>query len=799
VRILEMNCQPVGPLTKPVLYLHSYKNCTVVFDENETGKTSLVDIIVNMLFKRGSAQSRFQSRRFDDYDGYVKLEYQGNEMTCTGSVDLDKNFGFPQEFSRLPIVRGSDLHFLWSGKREKKGPLIDACIQHFSADFEDNLSTVVANARSAAGLPAKMNYWTKGKLEEIGEQLDLYRKKEFLLSVMANKEKTTRELQDVDGKLRKVKETLAALTREHKELAGERQAALCLTAKSWERKLSALRAEYREGGYERCSREDLHLWAESAAVERSLREKEDSLKSQISETEKELFDVQQRQANVSRSLKEAEEAYNLTKETLSRLRQEKEEKGRVRSDLMAETRTLLNSARSADAQRNRTKWALAVGALLVVAAAALFIAGQLLPGGFLLIGGLAIFGWALSVFGICGRTVREAEEKIRHLTREAGLQPAGTLDEVAVLLTRHFQKQDDLGDEALVKAELECQEKGEKLQKFVQESLLCEREQKRFSESLREFRSSLLKCTRELDSVKLTLEDLMRKTGKPDRGSLEDAIKDRERMEREIEKAVTRLGTLLGSEEEWRERLFALEPHLERYPAPRPLQELDQQKGQLEAKLQESRRQEDELQRYYEQLRRQELEEAQSLYAAGCGDVATLALRLKKAEQVLKGAIRESLAAIWVQQVVEAAKEGVEEILLEPLARAGEIFYQITGRYDTLNYARQDGDIKFSVSEQETTYSEDLLSDGARAQLLISLRLALLETILGEEPGFLVLDDPLLSSSETRKRNAIKVLLDYVRKGWQVFYLTVDSVAVEIFRECGKEVVEFKKVSDFYQ
>jgi hypothetical protein len=240
VRILEMNCQPVGPLTKPVLYLHSYKNCTVVFDENETGKTSLVDIIVNMLFKRGSAQSRFQSRRFDDYDGYVKLEYQGNEMTCTGSVDLDKNFGFPQEFSRLPIVRGSDLHFLWSGKREKKGPLIDACIQHFSADFEDNLSTVVANARSAAGLPAKMNYWTKGKLEEIGEHLDLYRKKEFLLSVMANKEKTTRELQDVDGKLRKVKETSAALTREHKELAGERQAALCLTAKSWERKLSAL-------------------------------------------------------------------------------------------------------------------------------------------------------------------------------------------------------------------------------------------------------------------------------------------------------------------------------------------------------------------------------------------------------------------------------------------------------------------------------------------------------------------------------------------------------------------------------
>lgn len=794
-----MKCRPVGPLTKPVFFLHSYKNCTVVFDENEAGKTSLVDVIVNMLFKRGSAQSRFQSRRFDNYEGYVKLEHQGNKVMCTGSVDLDKNFGFPQEFSRLPIVRGSDLHFLWSDKREKKGPLIEACIQHFSADFEDNLSTVVANARSAAGLPAKMNYWTKGKLEEIRKHLDLYSKKDFLLSVMANKEKTTRELQGVGEKLRNVKETLAAATREQKELAGECQAALCLIAKSWERKLSALRAEYRDGGYERCSREDLHQWAESTAIERSLREKEDSLKSQISETEKELFDVHQQQENVSRSLKEAEETYDLTKETLSRLRQEKEDKGRMHSDLMAETRTLLNSARSADAQRNRTKWALAAGVLLVVAAAALFIAGLLLQGGFSLIAGLAIFGWALSVFGICGRTVREAEEKIRHLAREAGLQPAGTLDEVAALLTRHFEKQDDLGDEALVKAELECQEKGEKLQKLVQESLLCEREQKRLSESLREFRLSLLKCTRELDRVKLTLEDLMRKTGKPDHGSLEDAIKDSERVEREIEKAVTRLGTLLGSEEEWRERLFALEPYLEQYPAPRPLQELDEQKVQLEAKLQELRTQEDELQHYYDKLRQQQLEESQSLYAARCGDVATLALRLEKAEQVLKSAIRESLAAIWVQQVVESAKEGFEEILLEPLARGGEIYHQITGRYDTLNYARQEGDIKFSVSERGTTYSEDLLSDGARAQLLIALRLALLERILGEEPGFLVLDDPLLNSSETRKRNAIKLLLDYARKGWQVIYLTVDSVAAKIFRECGNDLVEFKKVSDFYQ
>ena len=113
MRILELKCCPVGPLSRPVFF-QSKKNCVVVYDENEAGKTSLVDIIVNMLFRRGSAQSRFQSRRFDDFQGYVKLEHQGEVITCEGSIDLDKLLELPAEFSRLPIVRGGDLNFLWS-------------------------------------------------------------------------------------------------------------------------------------------------------------------------------------------------------------------------------------------------------------------------------------------------------------------------------------------------------------------------------------------------------------------------------------------------------------------------------------------------------------------------------------------------------------------------------------------------------------------------------------------------------------------------------------------------------------
>jgi uncharacterized protein YhaN len=211
------------------------------------------------------------------------------------------------------------------------------------------------------------------------------------------------------------------------------------------------------------------------------------------------------------------------------------------------------------------------------------------------------------------------------------------------------------------------------------------------------------------------------------------------------------------------------------------------------------REEEEELQQQYDKLQQQELDESQNLYAAGCGDTASLALRLQEAEEQLKKAIRESLAAVWVEKAVEAAKGDLEAALLEPLSQAAEIFYAITGRYNCIDYSRQGKDVSFRVSGLGTAYSEDLLSDGARAQLLMALRLALLERALGAEPGFLVLDDPLLNSSLTRKRKTIEVLLNYARRGWQLFYLTVDYPAVEIFRELGGELVEFNRVCDFYE
>lgn len=797
MRILELHCQPVGPLLKPV-YFRYKKNCTVVFDGNEAGKTSLVDIIVNLLFRKNTAQSRFQSRRFEGYDGYVKIEHHGEEVTCTGTADLDKKLGLPPEFSRLPIVRGGDLNFLWSSNKERKGPLIDACIQHFAADLEENLDAVIEAIRDRAGLPPKRNHWTKGKTEELQQQLDLYRKRETLLAALADQEQAGREQQAAAGRLQAVQEELATNRREMELLEDERQAALCASAMVWESKLLALKQQYREGGYERCSSDDLNVWAETAAREAVLLEQERSLREEVRGLEVRLSDLKQRQEDLVRHLREAEAVSCSARDRLAELHQREEQRKLEGADALAEARLHLKSTLRSGEQKNRTKWALAAVPLLVVAVAAFFAVGLIFPGGIALIVALGITAWGLAVSRVCRRTEGEAEERIWQLLCRYGVQSAGSLESAVAALERHFQEAEARGAEELRSAGEECRELESVLQQLAQECALAEQGVENITASLRQSQSLLADCTGELELAQGVLQELRQCTGKPDRASLEDALQEKERLERECAGVESRLRVLLGGEDDWRERLLALKLSLEGCPDPCSLEELDARMALLGNREQELTAQEQTLQQEHNRLLQRKVEAARSLYAAGCEDLAGLALRLERAEEVLREAIRNSLAALWAQQAIERAEEEFEDLLLEPLARAGELFYQITGRYDTLTCTRENGDAVFSAAGEGVEYGEDALSDGTRAQLLLALRLALLERILGNEQGFLVLDDPLLNSSETRKRNTIGVLLDYARQGWQIFYLTVDPLAVEAFKELGGELVEVKAVGDFW-
>lgn len=81
---------------------------------------------------------------------------------------------------------------------------------------------------------------------------------------------------------------------------------------------------------------------------------------------------------------------------------------------------------------------------------------------------------------------------------------------------------------------------------------------------------------------------------------------------------------------------------------------------------------------------------------------------------------------------------------------------------------------KFVIDENGLTYPETDLSSGAKKHLFYSARLALVERI-APEPAFLILDDPYLFYQKERKRKAIKQLNSFINDGWQVLCFTVDD------------------------
>lgn len=798
MRILEIKCRPVGPLAQTVLF-RAATNCTVIHDENEAGKTALVDIIVNLLFRKSSAQSRFQSRRFEEYDGCIKLECGGEEVSFTGNIDLDRQLGLPPEFSRLPIVRGSDLAFLWSDRRDKKAPLIDACLQHFSSGREENLNTVIKNIRTGAGLTAKRNTWSQAKQTELRMPLELYRQRENLLADLAEKEKLSRKLQEAGGKLQIINRELHENQEHLSQLETERQAALCAGALELTGRLSALDRRYRDGGHERYTQQDAGLWAETEAARQALQEKSDSLQVEIGESEVASGELRNKLEGINTCCREAEAAYLSARAKLASVNEETVRRGQVRANVLGEVRRLTENVKSAAAQREKMRWAYLAVPVLAVAAMILFVTGRRLLGG--LTGAILIWvlGWSLAMAATFRKTEREADEKTAQFLREFGLQPPGRFEAAVSCLERYCEEEERKAKQSADDAERACREQEEAYRQLIRERQDLQHRVGTLHENRQRACKELGDRNIKLTAVGRVLQDLITRTGKAGRAELDGALLEKAGIESEITKVRTQLEILLGDEDGWPEKLGLLRPYLDHCPNPRPIEDIERLRGELEAKGGQLQEQERALLAEREALQQQELEASRKLLAAGCEDAAALGRRLAAAEDTLKDAAGRTLAALWAQKVIAAVQEDLEGAILDPLNRTGEIFARITGRYDQISYTRQDtGDGVFRVADGGVEYCEDVLSDGARTQFLLALRLALLEKFLNGAPGFLVLDDPLLNSSDSRKRRAIQVLLDYAGEGWQIFYLTVDGAAPDVFRQLGGDLVTVKRVSDLY-
>lgn len=150
--------------------------------------------------------------------------------------------------------------------------------------------------------------------------------------------------------------------------------------------------------------------------------------------------------------------------------------------------------------------------------------------------------------------------------------------------------------------------------------------------------------------------------------------------------------------------------------------------------------------------------------------------------------LREFLGVIS-EAVAEV--ESRQDSIIESVVAGSEFkncFSRLAG-YNDVDFSidREDDKVYFTIGE--SSYGLHDLSAGALDQFYFSFRIALLDQIF-EKPSTLILDDAFIHFDRKRRREAVSLLKDLVAGGWQFIYSAVDDGMIEgVFTEIfGDEV-----------
>ncbi len=168
---------------------------------------------------------------------------------------------------------------------------------------------------------------------------------------------------------------------------------------------------------------------------------------------------------------------------------------------------------------------------------------------------------------------------------------------------------------------------------------------------------------------------------------------------------------------------------------------------------------------------RLELLGARALYTE---ETLLLARREVLAAQVNHARAR-SRAARLVHDLIERRKQAATRSVLAPLqARLGARFGEISGDRDRRIFLDESLRIKGLGRKDDELVAFDDLSQGAREQLLLCLRLAVAEELIagGGGPQSLILDDVLVNTDPARQRRVLDVLSGAAANGLQILVCT---------------------------
>jgi len=121
--------------------------------------------------------------------------------------------------------------------------------------------------------------------------------------------------------------------------------------------------------------------------------------------------------------------------------------------------------------------------------------------------------------------------------------------------------------------------------------------------------------------------------------------------------------------------------------------------------------------------------------------------------------------------------------LLSKKSMVAEYFKEITdGLYHEIRFDIDSAQVEVKRKDDQFIKIEHL-SGGTYDQLYFTIRLALAEKILKDQPGFFILDDPFIKADSERLRRQIQMLKKICEFGWQVLYFTSKDEIVDSLKE----------------
>jgi len=371
----------------------------------------------------------------------------------------------------------------------------------------------------------------------------------------------------------------------------------------------------------------------------------------------------------------------------------------------------------------------------------------------LLAGGLAIFATSRM------RSAAQAEERALAACGSL-LRRANTLDECATQLAAISSGAD--------RAQVERQTTQERKRQLEASLAVSQRIE---SERLQR-----------LDEAQRSIADVRGRVRLASIEQLEDKLRQRTRAASAREQARSTLTSLLGqvADGEIEHRIEALavaDPGVSADPA--DLSAAEQQVEQLDLRL---------LQLKTELSDRRE----RTLATIGLPDLSAAEAERQRLVTAIAAVDRDATAARLCLTALGDLAQDIDRPLREALGAgpggAGAYLAHLTsGRYRSVVL---DSDGRLAVERKDgSRFGSEALSRGARDQLSLAVRLALVRRVLGE-PGFLVLDDAFMSSDGTRREALADAIAELASEGWQILYFTFDPLVRDRLARQRAKVVD---------